>query len=204
MAGEEKFGYFRLSEGTEGEDGSLSSGCGWLEVLCVWRWELTTNCSSFFCEESGEVIGYYRSVGRWWRGTEERIKCSEEITCVWSTVDLVVENDDLAVWTSAEKDESKDLYLLRSNGSFYLHHVLSAALRLVRCSRRTLDKQELEGAARAGLEERGQMLSRQEVKVEHKVSVAAFTSRDEKWVGEGREEDTTEERWEGEKERSFV
>ncbi len=40
MAGEEKFGYFRLSEGTEGEDGSLSSGCGWLEVLCVWRLKL--------------------------------------------------------------------------------------------------------------------------------------------------------------------
>ncbi len=38
------------------------------------------------------------------------------------------------------------------------------------------------------------MSSRQEVKVEHKVSVAAFTSRDEKWVGEGREEDTTKER----------
>ncbi len=37
MAGEEKFGYFHLGEGTEGEDGSLSSGCGWLEVLCVWR-----------------------------------------------------------------------------------------------------------------------------------------------------------------------
>ncbi len=32
------------------------------------------------------------------------------------------------------------------------------------------------------------MSSRQEVKVEHKVSVAAFTSRDEKWLGEGREE----------------
>ncbi len=47
------------------------------------------------------------------------------------------------------------------------------------------------------------MLSIQEVKVEHKVSVAAFTSRDEKWVGEGREEDTTEERWEGERERRF-
>ncbi len=61
----------------------------------------------------------------------------------------------------------------------------------------------LEGAVRAGLEERGQMSSRQEVKVEHKVSVAAFTSRDEKLVGEGREEDTTEERWEGERERSF-
>ncbi len=47
------------------------------------------------------------------------------------------------------------------------------------------------------------MLSRQEVKLEHKVSVAAFTSRDEKWVGEGREEDITEERWEGERERRF-
>ncbi len=47
------------------------------------------------------------------------------------------------------------------------------------------------------------MSSRQEVKVEHKVSVAAFTSRDEKWVGEGRKEDTTEERWEGEREHRF-
>ncbi len=47
------------------------------------------------------------------------------------------------------------------------------------------------------------MLSRQEVKVEHKVSVAAFTSRDEKWVGEGREEDITEERWEVEREHRF-
>ncbi len=46
------------------------------------------------------------------------------------------------------------------------------------------------------------MSSRQEVKVEHKVSVAAFTSRDEKWI-EGREKDTTEERWEGERERRF-
>ncbi len=25
----------KLSEGTEGEDASLSSGCGWLDVLCV-------------------------------------------------------------------------------------------------------------------------------------------------------------------------
>ncbi len=47
------------------------------------------------------------------------------------------------------------------------------------------------------------MSSRQEVKVEHKVSVAAFTSRDEKWVGEGREEDTTEEIWDGERESRF-
>ena len=84
-----------------------------------------------------------------------------------------------------------------------LRHFLSAALSLVRCSQRTSDNQGLERAARAGLEERGQISSRQEVKVEHKASVAAFTSRDEKWVGEGREEDTTEERWEGEREHRF-
>ncbi len=47
------------------------------------------------------------------------------------------------------------------------------------------------------------MSTRQEVKVEHKVSVSAFTSRDEKWVGEGREEDITEERWEEERELRF-
>jgi len=35
------------------------------------------------------------------------------------------------------------------------------------------------------------------------MSVPAFTSRTEKWVGEGREEDTTEERCEGERERRF-
>ncbi len=47
------------------------------------------------------------------------------------------------------------------------------------------------------------MLCRQEVKEEHNVSAAAFTSRDEKWLGEGREEDTTEERWEGERKSRF-
>ncbi len=51
MAGEEKFGYFRLSEGTEGEDGCLSSGSSWLGVLCEWRWTLTTDCFSFVCKK---------------------------------------------------------------------------------------------------------------------------------------------------------
>ncbi len=37
VVGWQKFGYFRLSEGTEGEDGSLSSGSSWLGVLCEWR-----------------------------------------------------------------------------------------------------------------------------------------------------------------------
>ncbi len=114
-----------------------------------------------------------------------------------------MESDDLKVWTSAEKDESNDWYVLGSDGSFDFCHFLYAARSLVRCSRRTSDNQGLEGAGRAGLKERGQMSTRQEVKVEHKVSVAAFTSRDEKWVGEGREEDITEERWEEERELRF-
>ncbi len=91
MAGEEKLGYFRLSEGTEGEDGSLSSGYSWLGVLCEWRWKLTTDCFSFVCKKSCKVISCYRRGGRWWRGTEEIIKCSEEITHIWSIVDLVME-----------------------------------------------------------------------------------------------------------------
>ncbi len=77
-------------------------------------------------------------------------------------------------------------------------HFLSAALSSDRCSQKTWDSQEFEGAARAGLEEKGHIWSRQEVKVEHKVSIAVFTSRAEKLVGEGREENTTEERCEGE------
>ncbi len=36
------------------------------------------------------------------------------------------------------------------------------------------------------------------------MSVSAFTSSDEKWIGEGREEDTTEERCEGERERTYI
>ncbi len=47
----EKFGYFRLSEGTEGEDESLSSGWGWFEVLLV----TTDCCGDFFCKESGKL-----------------------------------------------------------------------------------------------------------------------------------------------------
>ncbi len=105
MAGEEKFGYFRLSEGTEGEDGSLSSGCGWLEVLCVWRWELTANCSSFICEESGEVISYYRSGGG---GQRRESNVLKRLRVSGALLILLWKYDDLAVWTSAEKDESKD------------------------------------------------------------------------------------------------
>ncbi len=35
------------------------------------------------------------------------------------------------------------------------------------------------------------------------MSVAVFTSRDKKWVGEGREDNTTVERWKGKRECRF-
>ncbi len=72
-------------------------GENWLLIVLV-----------FFCEESGEVISYYRSGGRWWRGTEEIIKCSEEITCVWSAVDLVVE-----IWWFSSVDFSRERWKQR-------------------------------------------------------------------------------------------
>ncbi len=55
MPGEEKFGYFCLSEGTEGEAGSFSSRRGWFEFLCGWG-ELTADCPGFVCEECSKVI----------------------------------------------------------------------------------------------------------------------------------------------------
>ncbi len=52
---------------------------------------MTTDCFSCVCKKRCKVISCYRSGGRWWRGTEEIIKGSEEITHIWSTVDLVME-----------------------------------------------------------------------------------------------------------------
>ncbi len=77
------------SVGTEGEDGSLSSGSSWLEFLCESRWKLLLFLQTKLKQSVVKVISCYRSGGRWCRGTEERIKCSEEITHIWSTVDLM-------------------------------------------------------------------------------------------------------------------
>ncbi len=63
---------------------------GWMSCVCgVVNWLPIVLVLSV--KKSGKVVSCYRSGGRWWRGTEERIKCSEEITHVWSAVDLVVE-----------------------------------------------------------------------------------------------------------------
>ncbi len=81
---------------------------------------------------------------------------------------LLWKYDDLAVWTSAEKDESKtDTY--------------SGLMDILICTIFSLLPWDWSDSHE-----------------EHRIT------RDEKWVGKGRKEDTTEERWEGERERRYL
>jgi len=50
------------------------------------------------------------------------------------------------------------------------------ALNLERCSQRTSESQGAEGVAQSGLDERGQKLSKQDFRVEERVSVALLVS----------------------------
>ncbi len=84
---------------------------------------------------------------------------------------------------------------------FDLRHFLSDALSLARLLRRASESQGLEGDVRAGLEVRGHMLSREDVKVEHSMSVAVFKSSEERWLLEGSKVVTMEEKCEGERKR---
>lgn len=54
--------------------------------------------------------------------------------------------------------------------------------------------QGLKGVAHAGLEMRRQILSRQEVEAEHRMSVVSLTSREEKCLVGGKDAETTEEK----------
>ncbi len=104
--------------------------------------------------------------------------------------------------TLSEKSERSDRYKLRSVGFCDLRHNLSAALSLERCSRRTSDSQGAEGVVRAGLEDKGQKVSKQDIRVEQKVSVALFASRDN-CLGGGSEDETIADSREGESERKL-
>ncbi len=64
--------------------------------------------------------------------------------------------------TLAEKSERSDRYKLRSVGFCDLHHTLSEVLSLERCSRRTTDSQGAKRVVRAGLEDKGQKVSKQD------------------------------------------
>ncbi len=89
--------------------------------------------------------------------------------------------------TLAEKSERSDRYKLRSVGFCDLRHTLSAALSLERCLRRTIDSQGAEGVVRADLEVKGQKVSKQDIRVEQKVSVALLASRYDNCLKGGRE-----------------
>ncbi len=105
--------------------------------------------------------------------------------------------------TLAEKSERSDQYKLRSVGFCDLRHTLSAALSLERCSQRTSDSQGAEGVVRAGLEDKGQKVSKQDIRVEQKVSVALLASRDDNCLGGGSEDETIADSREGESERKL-
>ncbi len=103
MAGVEKFGYFGLHEGTEGEEGSFINGCGWFDILRVWSWELATDLVLLWRKWQS-----HRLLRRWWRRTEERVECFEEIACVRCAVDLFVE-----VWSLGSVDFSRERWKQR-------------------------------------------------------------------------------------------
>ncbi len=99
--------------------------------------------------------------------------------------------------TLSEKSERSDRYKLRSVGFCDLRHTLSAALSLEQ------DSQGAEGVVRAGLEDKGQKVSKQDIRVEQKVSVALLASRDDNCLGRGSEDETIADSPEGESERKL-
>ncbi len=84
-----------------------------------------------------------------------------------------------------------------------MRHTLSAALSLERCSRRTTDIQGAEGVVRAGLEVKGQKVSKQDIRVEQKVSVALLASRYYNCLRGGSEDETIADSREGESEHNL-
>ncbi len=105
--------------------------------------------------------------------------------------------------TLPEKSERSDRYKLRSVGFCDLRHTLSAALSLERCSRRTTESQGAEGVVRAGLEDKGQKVLKQDIRVEQKVSVALLASRYDNCLRGGSEDETIADSREGESERKL-
>lgn len=170
--GFKQWGYPRLLECGEGN--ACVERC--VDYVCEW-WQKCRRESLWSSWEN------YQLLERWWKVAEggrwENWMFSRVCVCLKS-VDLVVDNEVLAVW---EKEENKDWCILRSGESFDLCRLLSAALSLVWCSWRTSDYQGLEGVANAGLEKRKQILSRLVDMVENKVSVALFTFNNATWVG---------------------
>ncbi len=138
--------------------------------------------------------------GRGQRREENVLKSMRELRklSIWSKYYVI-----LAVETLAEKSERSDRIKLRSVGFCDLCHNLSAALSLERCLGRTTDSQGAEGVVRAGLEDKGQKVSKQDIRVEQKVSVALLASRYDNCLRGGNEDETIATGREGESEHKL-
>ena len=107
----------------------------------------------------------------------------------------------LAAERQEEKADRRERKLLRSSGSLPFLHLRSAALKLRLSVRTESDNQGAGGVGRAGLEVRGQRLSKEEERVERRRSAAESGGRREKESGVGRAAVTEEARSAGGSER---
>ncbi len=71
---------------------------------------MTADCSSFVREECGELISCYRSGGG---GQRRELNVLKRLRVSGALLILLWKYEHLAVWTSAEKDDSKDRYILK-------------------------------------------------------------------------------------------
>ncbi len=87
----------------------VSEGENWLLIVLVLS-----------VEKSGKVISCYRSCGRWWQRRE--LNVLKRLRMSGALFILLWKCEDLAVWTSAEKDESNDYRLIVWFAPFSLCH----------------------------------------------------------------------------------
>ncbi len=72
-----------------------------------------------------------------------------------------------------------------------------------KCIKEHVRVRQIEGF-KEGLEEQGQRVSKQDIRVEQKVSVALLASRDDNCLGGGSEDETIADSREGERERKMT
>ncbi len=95
MAGEEKFGYFRLSEGTEGEDGGLSSGSSWSCVSGGENWLLIVLV--LFVKKVAKSSAVIDVVGDGEGGQRRELNVLKRLRISGALLILLWKCDDLAV-----------------------------------------------------------------------------------------------------------
>ncbi len=108
MAGEEKFGYFCLNEGTEGKEGVLAVDVvGLSSCMCgAENWPLIDLVLSV--KNVAKSSAVKEGVGGVGGGQRRGLNGLKILRVLDVLLILLWKYEALAVWTSAEKDESKD------------------------------------------------------------------------------------------------